>query len=677
MKHKTLNIGISCIGSGVGQSVINSLRLSRLPLKTIGLGTNPFAYGAYDCDVYDYTLSIYDDGFIDNLIQKCKEHEVELIIPGHDDEALIYAKHISKFEQAGIKALVAGEELISICRDKERMSEELNQIAKVFVRSYNKQSFAAALASGILTYPFIAKPRSGFASRGVEIIRCEADLHKITDSHIVQELAIPSKLDPNYSFYMAEIDKNRNPQVSEVSIQLVYSPQGQLMGRMFSYNKLNNGVPIEIVPYDNTYIWSIVDELIPRLLQMGLRGPLNIQGRLTDQGLKLFEMNPRFTGITGLRALMGFNEVEACVKEWLGIDCGNNKLQINYNRFGVRQTADKSIPLERNQRISQLARQINNGEIKKQKTLLVTGACGYLGQNLINRLLESSDFEIWIFDIDKLKINYLFGNKTTMLFDKDDLLQGRLQLGKIDILLHLGFARPYGTNMQIAESLSFTLDLFNRAAAHQVPVIINISSQSVYGSATPPWHESTPPSPQTVYGQAKYASELFLQALGETNKTLKFCSVRLGTLAGGAGGLVEVDFLSKISRKALAAHPIRIVGGDQLMERLDIRDAVSAIITLLRSRPERWKPVYNVGPGKALSLMEITLRAVQLAKQYNGGQSSEITIGDNQARRPKGMDSGLFYMELDWRPQYSTDDSILSLLDYFRQHYQTSQSNQE
>ncbi len=68
MMQKKYNIGISCIGSGVGQSVINSLNLSRLPIKTIGFGTNPFAYGAYDCDIYDYTKSIYDDGFIDNLI---------------------------------------------------------------------------------------------------------------------------------------------------------------------------------------------------------------------------------------------------------------------------------------------------------------------------------------------------------------------------------------------------------------------------------------------------------------------------------------------------------------------------------------------------------------------------------------------------------------------------------
>ncbi len=68
LANKTFQIGISCIGSGVGQSVINSLRLSRLPIKTIGFGTNPFAYGAYDCDAYDYTPGFYNGGIRPEII---------------------------------------------------------------------------------------------------------------------------------------------------------------------------------------------------------------------------------------------------------------------------------------------------------------------------------------------------------------------------------------------------------------------------------------------------------------------------------------------------------------------------------------------------------------------------------------------------------------------------------
>ena len=47
---KIWRIGVSCVGSGVRQSVVNSCRFSRLPLYTSGVGINPFVFGAYDCN---------------------------------------------------------------------------------------------------------------------------------------------------------------------------------------------------------------------------------------------------------------------------------------------------------------------------------------------------------------------------------------------------------------------------------------------------------------------------------------------------------------------------------------------------------------------------------------------------------------------------------------------------
>jgi nucleoside-diphosphate-sugar epimerase len=666
LKEKTYNIGISCIGSGVGQSVINSLRLSRLPLKTIGLGTNPFAYGAYDCNTYDYTKSIYDEGFIDDLIGKCIKHKVDLVIPGLDDEALLYAQNAHKFADAGIKAIFAEEELISICRDKERMSLELNNIADVFVKSYSRETLSDDIQTGKVKFPFIAKPRGGFASKGVEIIRSNDDLSKITEDHIIQELAIPLKDDPNYNFYMAQIAKNRNPQVSEVSIQVVYGPEGQLMGKMFSYNKLNNGVPIEIVPYENEYIWSVVDQLTPTLLKMGLKGPLNIQGRLTENGLKLFEMNPRFTGITGLRALMGFNEVEACVKEWLGIDKGSNQLHFNYNRFGIRQTADKSIPIERNKEVEAFSKQINGKILKPRKTLFITGACGYLGQNLINKLADDASFEIWAFDLDKEKLQTLFSGKVEKLYDAEDLNSGEVQLGNVDILLHLGFTRPHGTNEQIAKSLTFTSQLFTRAVMHHIPAIINISSQAVYGlENNPPWSENMPVAPQTTYAQAKYASELILQSLKETFQSLHFSSLRLCALAGGAPGLVEQDFLSKMCKAASTGEQIRVTGGMQQMERLDVRDAISAIISMLKVNSGNWNPIYNLGSGVTHSLKDIAQKVVETASILYDGLKPELIIDEKYVSMNFGMNNTLFCSDMNWHPSFDIEDTIKSFFTYY------------
>jgi nucleoside-diphosphate-sugar epimerase len=665
---KIFNIGISCIGSGVGQSVINSLKHSRLPIRTIGFGTNPFAFGAYDCDVYDYTTTIYDLGYIDDLIEKCKKHQIDLIIPGLDDEALLFSQNIEKFQESGILPLVGSQELITICRDKERMSLELNKVANVFVRSSSKANIYEDLKLGNISFPLIAKPRGGFASRGIEILLNEHDLDKVTEDHIIQEIAAPASDDPHYASYMKQLSAYKNPQVAEVSIQLVYGPDGNLMGRMASYNKLNNGVPIEIIPYDNPLIWGTIEKVLPYFAELGLKGPLNIQGRLTNEGFKIFEMNPRFTGITGLRALMGFNEVEASVKEWLSIDKGKNNLSLNSKLIGIRQTTDRVIPIEREAKVQEQCDNLHFVPYKSKKVIFITGAFGYLGSALLDDLVRNGGYIIWAYTRDKRSISEKYVNNVECIFDYQDYQRGLIAFGNIDILLHMGFARPDKGNLQIAESVSFSFDLLNRAIQHQVPYIINISSQQVYGAAeNAPWLEKTKVVPTSVYGLAKYSVEEYLRNLTKNSPFVKATSLRLATLAGGQFSEHSVDFMSKMINKVYNGETITIVNKDQVIERLDIRDASHALLCILKNVGKISEQVYNVGPGVQRTLSDVVDGIKSLAFDDFGNLDNRIEYSAiSETKRNIGMKIDLFSNDFGWVPKFGILDSLASL--YFSYH---------
>jgi nucleoside-diphosphate-sugar epimerase len=366
---------------------------------------------------------------------------------------------------------------------------------------------------------------------------------------------------------------------------------------------------------------------------------------------------------------MGFNEVEACVKEWLEIDKGKNTIKINHNRFGIRQTSDKSIPIERNDKVLSIYKKINGMVIKKKKTLLITGSGGYLGQNVINELLKSNSdsFEIWAFDLDKSKLKQLFDGRVQSCFDIEDLEKGRVQLGNIDILLHFGFARSHYTNSEIANSLQFTNGLFTRAVTNHVPAIINISSQSVYGQKNESLcNENTPVAPDTLLGQEKYASELLLQSLKRINNQLFFSSLRLGTISSGSSGLVEGDLLPKIVRKAYEGKTIHLRNSIQELERLDIRDAVLAFLAMLESNPIIWKPIYNLGSCKIYKLIDIVEKIVEYAERYNGGKRSEIIVDEKEVTMKIGMDCSLFINDMGWKPKYDIGDTIDSIISYYR-----------
>jgi len=47
---------------------------------------------------------------------------------------------------------------------------------------------------------------------------------------------------------------------------------------------------------------------------VGAEGPLNIQCRKTSNGVIPFEINPRFSGTTSLRSLVGFNELDFLIR---------------------------------------------------------------------------------------------------------------------------------------------------------------------------------------------------------------------------------------------------------------------------------------------------------------------------------------------------------------------------
>jgi carbamoyl-phosphate synthase large subunit len=50
---------------------------------------------------------------------------------------------------------------------------------------------------------------------------------------------------------------------------------------------------------------------------LGSQGPLNIQCRLVDGKVRIFEINPRYSGTTSLRAMVGFNEPDLMIRHHL------------------------------------------------------------------------------------------------------------------------------------------------------------------------------------------------------------------------------------------------------------------------------------------------------------------------------------------------------------------------
>jgi carbamoyl-phosphate synthase large subunit len=84
-------------------------------------------------------------------------------------------------------------------------------------------------------------------------------------------------------------------------------------------------------------------------LRLGSRGPLNIQLRMSEGVPFVFELHPRFSGTTPIRADVGFNEVDILLRNYLFGE-KFSRLDYKYNVAAIRAFEHVIVPIEQMKR---------------------------------------------------------------------------------------------------------------------------------------------------------------------------------------------------------------------------------------------------------------------------------------------------------------------------------------
>ncbi len=292
-----MNILVTAVGSELAFSVIKALKLVNLPLKLYSSDINSEVVGKFWCDkFFQVPLAKNEAAYIQKLKDIVKTEGINAIIPTNDVEILTLSRYKEEFQNS-CNCLI----IINASEEVERFSDKWlsylwfdeNKIPcpKTYLIKdlINQESNLSDL-----TFPMVLKPRIGGGSRLIFRINSTEELLRysiVMPNHILQEYLYPDNEE-----YTAGVYRTRKDEVFVI-----------ILKRTLKFGMTNAAETVFDSDLENFVRTSI--------LKTNLSGSVNIQFRLTDQGPKVLEINPRFSGTSGIRANFGFNDVEMSIND--------------------------------------------------------------------------------------------------------------------------------------------------------------------------------------------------------------------------------------------------------------------------------------------------------------------------------------------------------------------------
>ncbi|MCX5781066.1 MAG: hypothetical protein NTV45_09650, partial [Firmicutes bacterium] len=207
---------------------------------------------------------------------------------------------------------------------------------------------SALLNHPAMTFPLFIKPIGGTGSSGIDILFSAADLAKYADNadqYIVQDYLIPSSWNiSGRDIKRDQVIRHNSPiQRDEFSVQHLVSHSGEIIATFMSSSSLKLGTPVHVTPIWDDTVYEISRKMVEALIPEGLVGPINLECKLTAAGVFFYEINPRFTTLSAVRAMLGFNECAAMVEDIIFSKSAvalKSQLEIDYNSVCSRYVSE-------------------------------------------------------------------------------------------------------------------------------------------------------------------------------------------------------------------------------------------------------------------------------------------------------------------------------------------------
>jgi carbamoyl-phosphate synthase large subunit len=327
--NEVIRVLVTGVGGGsIGEQVCKSLRLGKHSYFIVATNTTRDATHIIRSDAVEILPVASSDDYIVKLIELIERHQIQFVIPGSEPELIKLSKNLDVFTSTGARVLVNAPQVIATCVDKQLTfdfltSNGFNVPRTVMLENANDEIVPP------MPFPCIIKPALGGGGSAATFLAQDEDELRFFINYLIKY-----GYRPLIQEYIPDAE-------NEYTVGVLHSPQGKLLGtvvlKRHILSGLSNRLRIanqtgkpemgktlvvssgisqgDIVEFEP--VRKVAEKIAESIRSVG---PLNIQGRWDGARFVPFEINPRFSGTTPMRALAGFNEPEQMIDAWLGIN---------------------------------------------------------------------------------------------------------------------------------------------------------------------------------------------------------------------------------------------------------------------------------------------------------------------------------------------------------------------
>ena len=285
-----------------------------------------------------------------------------------------------------------------------------------------------------------------------------------------------------------------------------------------------------------------------------------------------------------------------------------------------------------------------------RKTVLITGASGFIGRALIDSLEE--------------KYKLITPNQLEM-----DILKGSVELDLLvkktgaGLIIHLANPKIYTTNRAMAEMILMLKNVLDVCRENKTSIIFP-SSWVVfngYKNRKIVANSFLSPNPSDTYGQAKFLCENLINQY-KKSYGIKATIIRFSQIYGQGSDKPKFifNFLEK-AKKNLNIYAHKYKNGLPILDLLNIKDAVLAFEFVIR---KNFFGIINIGSGFSLSTFDVAQKIKETTQS-----KSRIVLQEIDDCVPKiVMDIKEAKKFLGWSPKINFNNEVAEIIKYSKNY---------